>query len=56
MSIDEVIELLGIRIALECHALRLAIPAMGEIDLNEAKAILQSYDDEPDPARWGAFN
>lgn len=56
LSIDEVIELLEIRIALECHALRLAIPAMGEIDLDEAKVILQSYDAEPDPAKWGAFN
>ncbi|SFN78535.1 DNA-binding transcriptional regulator, GntR family [Bradyrhizobium sp. Rc3b] len=56
LSIDEVIELLEIRIALECHALRLAIPAMGEIDLDEAKAILHSYDEERDPAKWGAFN
>nr|WP_249795120.1 GntR family transcriptional regulator [Bradyrhizobium sp. Oc8] len=56
LSIDEVIELLEIRIALECHALRLAIPAMGEIDLEEAKAILRSYDEEPDPAKWGTFN
>ena len=30
LSIDEVIELLEIRIALECHALRLAIPAEPE--------------------------
>lgn len=56
LSIDEVIELLEIRVALECHALRLAIPAMGEVDLDEAKAILRSYDEEPDPVKWGAFN
>jgi DNA-binding GntR family transcriptional regulator len=56
LSIDEVIELLEIRIALECHALRLAIPAMGEIDLDDAKSILQSYDKEPDPAKWGGLN
>ncbi|MCP3419127.1 GntR family transcriptional regulator [Bradyrhizobium brasilense] len=56
LSIDEVIELLEIRIALECHALRLAIPAMGEIDLEEATKILRAYDAEPDPAQWGAFN
>jgi len=31
-----VIELLEIRMALECHALRLAIPAMGEMDLEAA--------------------
>ena len=56
LSIDEVIELLEIRIALECHALRLAIPAMGDIDLDDAKEILRSYDEEPDPEKWGAFN
>lgn len=56
LSIDEVIELLEIRIALECHALRLAIPAMGDIDLDDAGAILRSYDEEPDPENWGAFN
>ena len=56
LSIDEVIELLEIRIALECHALRLAIPAMGDIDLDDAREILRSYDEEPDPEKWGAFN
>jgi len=29
LSIDEVVELLEIRIALECHALRLSIPGHG---------------------------
>jgi len=56
LSIDDVVELLEIRIALECHALRLAIPAMGDIDLDDARAILRSYDEEPDPEKWGAFN
>ncbi|UVO27300.1 GntR family transcriptional regulator [Bradyrhizobium arachidis] len=56
MSIDEVIELLEIRIALECHALRLAIPAMSEIDLDEARKLLSSYDKAPDPEQWGTFN
>jgi DNA-binding GntR family transcriptional regulator len=56
LSVDEVIELLEIRIALECHALRLAIPAMGEMDLDETKKVLRSYDAEPDPENWGAFN
>ena len=56
LSIDEVVELLEIRIALECHALRLSIPAMGEMDLDDANKILRSYDKEPDPEKWGAFN
>lgn len=56
LSIDEVVELLEIRIALECHALRLAIPAMGDIDLDDATKILRSYDKEPEPEKWGEFN
>lgn len=56
LSVDEVVELLEIRIALECHALRLAIPAMGDVDLDDARTILRSYDEEPDPEKWGAFN
>jgi DNA-binding GntR family transcriptional regulator len=56
LSIDEVVELLELRIALECHALRLAIPAMGEVDLDDATKILRSNDKEPEPEKWGAFN
>jgi DNA-binding GntR family transcriptional regulator len=56
LSIDEVVELLEIRIALECHALRLAIPAMGDVDLDDATKILRSYDNEPAPEKWGEFN
>lgn len=56
LSVDEVMELLEVRIALECHALRLAIPAMGQVDFDEATKILRSYDAEPDPEKWGAFN
>lgn len=56
LSVDEVVELLEIRIALECHALRLAIPAMGDADFEEATKILRAYDAEPNPEKWGAFN
>jgi DNA-binding GntR family transcriptional regulator len=56
LSLDEVLELLEIRIALECRALRLAIPSMVDIDLDAAMEILRSYDAEPDPQRWGEMN
>lgn len=56
LSIGEIVELLEIRIALECHALRLAIPDMSEIDLDEATRILRACDAEPDLVQWGVLN
>ncbi len=55
-SIEEVLELLDIRIALECRALSLAVPEMVESDLEEAAMILESYDKEPDPSEWSEMN
>lgn len=56
LSLDEVLEMLDIRIALECRALRLAIPNMADEDFEAAAAILKSYDAEPSPERWGEAN
>jgi DNA-binding GntR family transcriptional regulator len=56
LSIDDVLEMLEIRIALECGALRLAIPEMAEEDFVRAESILEGYNKEPDPASWGAMN
>ncbi|WP_425964365.1 GntR family transcriptional regulator [Rhizobium nepotum] len=56
LSLNEVLEMLDIRIALECHALRLAIPIMAEEDLAHAESILEAYNDDPDPASWGSVN
>ncbi|CUX48578.1 Transcriptional regulator GntR family [Agrobacterium deltaense Zutra 3/1] len=56
LSLNEVLEMLDIRIALECHALRLAIPNMAEEDLAHAESILEAYNDDPDPASWGSVN
>jgi len=53
LSLDDVLELMEIRIALECRALQLAIPNMVDADLDAAAEILRSYDAEPDPERWG---
>nr|WP_249798499.1 GntR family transcriptional regulator [Bradyrhizobium zhengyangense] len=52
----EVIELMEIRIALECRALRLAIPNMIQSDFDEAKRILVEYDKKSDPAQWAEMN
>lgn len=52
LSLEEVLEMLEIRIALECRALRLAIPNMVEADFQSAKKILSAYDRARTPAKW----
>jgi DNA-binding GntR family transcriptional regulator len=56
LSLDELLELMEIRVALECHALRLAVPQMSDIDLESAEGILRAYDGEPEPESWGEMN
>ncbi|MGR9459411.1 GntR family transcriptional regulator (plasmid) [Rhizobium leguminosarum] len=56
LSIDDVLEMLDIRIALECYALRLAIPEMVEEDFDLASRILAGYNKEPNPESWGTMN
>jgi len=56
LSLTDVLEMLDIRIALECHALRLAIPDMVDDDFALAAQILQSYAGESDPDSWARMN
>jgi DNA-binding GntR family transcriptional regulator len=56
ISLEEVLEMFEIRIALECRALYLAIPNMVASDFDIAEAILTSYDVETSPARWSEMN
>lgn len=56
LSMDEVLEMLDIRVALECHALRLAIPEMVDEDFDLASRMLDSYSREADPLHWGKMN
>jgi DNA-binding GntR family transcriptional regulator len=56
LSIDDVMEMLDIRIGLECRALKLAIPNMADEDLQLAESILAEYDQSADPASWGELN
>ncbi len=55
-SLAEIIDMLDIRVALECRALRLAVPNLAAEDFLIAKDILDSYNKEPDPASWGDMN
>ncbi|SDR24352.1 transcriptional regulator, GntR family [Rhizobiales bacterium GAS191] len=56
LSLDDVLEMLEIRIALECRALRLAVPNMVDSDFDAATKILKTYDKEPRPQKWGEMN
>lgn len=56
LSVADVLEMLDIRIALECHALRLAVPNMAEEDFTYAESTLETYNADPDPEHWGAMN
>lgn len=56
VSLDDVLEMLEIRIALECRALKLAIPNMAIEDFEAAEAILKAYDESQDQATWGEMN
>jgi DNA-binding GntR family transcriptional regulator len=56
LSLQDVLEMLDIRVALECRALFLAVPNMIESDFEAAAKILKSYDKEPRPHKWGEMN
>lgn len=52
----EVLQLLDIRIALECRALELAVPNMIAADFSDMRTLLDDYAKRTDPAEWGAMN
>ncbi len=56
LSLDEALEMLDIRIALESRALQLAVPNMVDVDFETATKILKAYDREPRAAAWGDMN
>jgi len=56
LSEGDILENLEIRIALESHALRLAIPNMTDSDLTEAKKILLEYQQVSNIERWSELN
>ncbi len=54
LSGDELQELNEMRVALECCALRLAIPRTSQADLRKAARVLDKID--RNPSRWGELN
>ncbi|MFA5663809.1 GntR family transcriptional regulator [Castellaniella sp.] len=56
VTLDELYDSFDIRIALETHALRLAVPRYTAHDLNELQAILDEYDESISPHAWRDLN
>ena len=56
ISDGDVLEMLDIRIALECRALELAIPNMAESDLGLAQDVQHEYESSPHKERWSELN
>jgi DNA-binding GntR family transcriptional regulator len=52
----EIAEIYAVRELLEAEALRLSLPNLTEETLEEAGAVLDQIDAEPDVGRWGALN
>jgi len=56
MDPREIAEIYAIRELLEAEALRLSVPSLSEEKVDEAAAVLDQIDREPDVGRWGALN
>lgn len=56
LSLSDVLEMLDIRIGLECRALKLAVPEMVQADFHLAEEILDLYEQEPSAERWSDMN
>lgn len=56
MSVEQICELLDIRVALECHAARLAVPNMVERDFQAMEAILKAYSASKTIPEWAEHN
>lgn len=56
VSDDEILNLIDIRIALECLALELAVPNMIFADFKKAEEILENYAAQTEPEQWSASN
>ena len=48
--------MLEVRIALECHAIRMAVPQAAGADLDVMQTLLEAYDAMPGPASWSVMN
>jgi len=56
VSAKEIQEMLEVRIALECHAILLAVPLAARSDIATLRRILQTYNASLDPGEWSSMN
>lgn len=56
LSLEDVLEMLDIRVALETRALKLAVPNMAAEDLEAGQDILDRYEKASDPKAWAEMN
>lgn len=56
VTAQEIQEMLEVRIALECHAIWMAVPLTAGSDIERMRRILEAYDVAPNPAEWSAMN
>jgi DNA-binding GntR family transcriptional regulator len=56
MNVEQICELLDIRVALECHAARLGVPNMVERDFDAMDKILDAYEASTDINEWAEYN
>jgi DNA-binding GntR family transcriptional regulator len=55
-TVDDLLETLDIRIALETRALRLAIPNLTAADFKAAREVMRRYDASQSPRQWTELN
>ncbi|WOH63756.1 GntR family transcriptional regulator [Bradyrhizobium sp. BWA-3-5] len=56
LKLSDVLEMLDIRIGLECRALELAVSNMVEADFEACAKLLAAYDKKPKASDWGEMN
>ncbi|KAF1048465.1 MAG: putative D-xylose utilization operon transcriptional repressor [Herbaspirillum frisingense] len=56
MDVHQLCEIMDIRIALECHAARIAVPNMVQRDFAHLQEILDLYNASDSVAEWGEYN
>jgi DNA-binding GntR family transcriptional regulator len=56
MSLEQICEVLDIRIALECHAAKLSVPNMVESDFQTMENILTAYSRAETVQEWAEYN
>ena len=55
-SVEDLLETLDIRIALETRAIRLAMLNLGPADFKAAREIMRRYDESASPRQWTELN